>query len=71
MRTSTHLLRLSPKEKAVLEQKARMAAARGEAPITLAHALREGARLYLDDLLEKLPSLEDTVGGTDGSASAS
>jgi hypothetical protein len=59
MRTATYLVRLTPEEKANFEQKARVAAARSGKPMTLAHALREGARLYLDDLLEKLPAGRD------------
>jgi hypothetical protein len=33
--------------------------------MTLAHALREGARLYLDDLMEKLLQLEEAASDTD------
>lgn len=65
MRTASYLVRLTPEEKANFEQKARIAAARSGKPMTLAHALREGARLYLDDLLEKLPQLDEAAGDTD------
>jgi hypothetical protein len=65
MRTASYLVRLTPEEKANFEQKARVVAARSGEPVTLAHVLREGARLYLDDLLEKLPQLDDVTGDSD------
>ncbi|MBA3304389.1 MAG: hypothetical protein H0U25_00475 [Thermoleophilaceae bacterium] len=52
LKTATYLLRLSPAEKADLE---RRAAARN---LTLAEALRSGARAYLDEL-----ALRDGSGG--------
>lgn len=47
MKTASYLLRLSPDEKARLEQLA------AERDVTLAYALREGARLYLEDARER------------------
>ena len=44
MKTASYMLRLNPDEKAVLERKA------VEQHITLSHALREGAKLYLAEL---------------------
>jgi hypothetical protein len=52
LKTATYLLRLSPAEKADLE---RRAAARN---LTLAEALRSGARAYLDELALREPSGE-------------
>jgi predicted DNA-binding protein len=43
LKSATYLLRISPEDKKRLEQMAE------ERDITLAHALREGARLYLED----------------------
>lgn len=63
LKTATYLLRMTPEDKEELEQKVRVAAARGNSPLTLAEALRMGAHAMLDELLEKLPALED---GTDG-----
>lgn len=54
LRTATYLLRLTPEEKAVLEQKVRVAAALGKTPFSLADALRGGAELYLDDMIKTL-----------------
>jgi formate dehydrogenase maturation protein FdhE len=51
LRTASYLLRFTPDEKAELEQKVRRAAAAGKAPLSLADALRMGARAYLDELL--------------------
>jgi hypothetical protein len=62
LRTATYLLRFTPEEKAVLEQRVREAAAAGKLPLTLADALRGGAELYLDDLRRKLAAKE----GDDG-----
>jgi hypothetical protein len=56
LRTATYLLRFTPEEKAVLEQKVREAAAVGKTPLSLADALRGGANLYLDDLLQRYGS---------------
>lgn len=53
-RTAAYLLRFTPEEKAQLEQKVRVAAAAGEAPLSLAEALRTGAERYLDQLIERL-----------------
>jgi hypothetical protein len=50
LRSTSYLLRLTPEEKTALEAKAAAIAAQTGAPCTLANALREGARLYLDDL---------------------
>jgi hypothetical protein len=61
-RTANYLLRLTPEEKAVLEQKVRVAAALGETPISLADALRTGAGLYLDDLIEQFKTARDATG---------
>lgn len=44
MKTASYLLRLTPQEKRRLEELAR------ERNVTLAYALREGARMYLRDL---------------------
>ena len=59
LRSATYLLRFTPEEKEELEQKVRLAAARGKCPLTLAEALRMGANGYLDELLAKLPRLQD------------
>jgi hypothetical protein len=71
LKHATYLLRFTPEDKAELERKVRLAAARGNSPLTLAQALREGAEAYLDDLLEKLPRLEDDQDDVDGSATTS
>lgn len=52
LRTATYLLRFTPDEKAVLEQKVRIAAAMGNAPLSLADALRGGAHAMLDEMIE-------------------
>jgi hypothetical protein len=70
LRTATYLVRLTPEEKARFEQSTRVLAARSGKPITLADALREGARMYLDDLLEKLPELDAATGDADESRHA-
>lgn len=62
LRTATYLLRFTPDEKAVLEQRVREAAAAGKLQLTLADALRGGAELYLDDLQHKFAAEE---GGSD------
>jgi hypothetical protein len=61
MRTTSYLLRLTPEEKTALEAKAAEIAAQTGRRCTLANALREGARLYLDDLakLAKRAELDD------------
>ena len=51
LRTATYLLRFTPEEKAVLEQKVRIAAAMGNTPLSLADALRGGAHAMLDDMI--------------------
>jgi formate dehydrogenase maturation protein FdhE len=56
LRTATYLLRFTPEEKAELEQKVRQAAAAGKTPLSLADALRGGAKTYLDELLAKYES---------------
>lgn len=71
LRTATYLLRFTPEEKEELEQKVRVAAARGNSPLTLAEALRMGAHNYLDELLGKLPKLDDGTEASDDSARAS
>jgi formate dehydrogenase maturation protein FdhE len=53
LRTATYLLRFTPDEKRELEQKVRRAAAAGKNPLSLAEALRMGAKTYLDELLQK------------------
>jgi hypothetical protein len=58
LRTATYLLRFTPEEKAVLEQRVREAAAAGKTQVTLADALRGGAELYLDDLQRKFAAKE-------------
>ena len=65
-RTANYLLRLTPEEKAVLEQKVRVAAALGKAPISLADALRMGAGLYLDDMIKEFKTARDATGPADG-----
>lgn len=47
MKTATYLLRLTPQERARLDELSR------EQHVTLAHALREGARMYLEELHER------------------
>lgn len=59
LRTATYLLRFSPEEKAELEQKVRRAAAEGHSPLTLAQALRMGAKKTLDDVLAGRVKLDD------------
>jgi len=68
LKSATYLLRFTPEEKEELEQKVRVAAARGNSPLTLAEALRMGAHNYLDDLLGRLPKLEDGTDGRDETA---
>lgn len=70
LRTATYLLRFTPAEKEELEQKVRVAAARRSSPLTLAEALRMGAHAYLDELLGKLPTLDDRSEGGDEATSA-
>ncbi len=70
LKTATYLLRFTPEEKEELEQKVRRAAARGNTPLTFAEALRMGAHTYLDELLEKLPRLDEGSDGRDDSAVA-
>ncbi len=70
LRTATYLLRFTHEEKAELEQKVRVAAARGKAPLTLAEALRMGAHNYLDELLGKQAKLQDGTDGRDESPAA-
>ena len=60
LKSASYLLRFTPEEKAELEQKVRVAAARGKSPLTLAEALRVGAHAYLDELLDQSPpTVED------------
>lgn len=70
LKSATYLLRFTPEEKEELEQKVRVAAARGNSPLTLAEALRMGAHNYLDEMLDKLPKLEGEADGRDESATA-
>lgn len=69
LRTATYLLRFTPEEKEELEQKVRLAAARGKTPLTFAEALRMGVHNYLDELLGKRPK-DDSTEGRDESAAA-
>jgi hypothetical protein len=71
LKTATYLLRFTPEDKEELEQKVRVAAARGHSPLTLAEALRMGAHALLDELIEKLPALEDGVEARDEHVPAS
>jgi hypothetical protein len=71
LRTATYLLRFSPEEKAELEQKVRRAAAEGHSPLTLAQALRMGAKKTLDDVLSGRVKLDDLKDELDESAEAS
>jgi hypothetical protein len=59
LRTATYLLRFTPEEKAELEQKVRRAAAEGHSPLTLAEALRMGAKRTLDDVLAGRLKVDD------------
>jgi hypothetical protein len=59
LRSATYLLRFTPAEKAELEQKVRRAAAEGHSPLTLAEALRMGAKRTLDDILEGRLKIDD------------
>jgi hypothetical protein len=63
LKSATYLLRFTPEEKEQLEQKVRVAAARGSSPLALAEALRVGAHNYLDELLGNLPKLDDEWDG--------
>jgi hypothetical protein len=63
LKSATYLLRFTPEEKEELERKVRVAAARGNSPLTLAEALRMGAHSYLDELLDNLPALDYKDGG--------
>jgi uncharacterized protein YqfA (UPF0365 family) len=59
LRTATYVLRFTEEEKKELEAKVERAAAEGEIPLTLAHALRMGAKAYLDEMLTKLQDGKD------------
>jgi hypothetical protein len=52
-----------------LEQKVRRAAAAGEAPLTLAEALRMGVHNYLEELLAKFENDAHDASGTGQSGS--
>jgi hypothetical protein len=67
LRSATYLLRFTPEEKAELEQKVRLAAALGKAPLSLAEALRMGAHAELDRLIAKF-NAEATEGEDRGIA---
>jgi hypothetical protein len=51
LRTARYLLQFTEQEKAELDQKCRELAAKQGRRVTLADALRSGARAYLDDAL--------------------
>jgi uncharacterized protein YqfA (UPF0365 family) len=59
LRTATYVLRFTEEEKKELEAKVERAAAEGQVPLTLAHALRMGAQTYLDEMLAKLQAGKD------------
>lgn len=59
LRTATYVLRFTEEEKRELEAKVARAAAEGQVPLTLAHALRMGAKTYLDELLAKVHGPEE------------
>jgi uncharacterized protein YqfA (UPF0365 family) len=59
LRTATYVLRFTEEEKKELEAKVERAAAEGQVPLTLAHALRMGAQSYLDELLERFEQGKD------------
>jgi hypothetical protein len=65
-RTAMYVLRFTPEEKAMLEQKVRVAAALGKTPLTLAEALRMGAAALLDDMIDDLRKKLDSGGEGDG-----
>ncbi len=67
LKTATYLLRFTPEEKAELEQKVRLAAALGNSPLSLADALRMGAKTELDRLIAKYKA-DATEGGDNGTA---
>jgi hypothetical protein len=71
LRTATYLLRFTPEEKAEMEQKVRRAAAEGHSPLTLAQALRMGAKKTLDDILAGRVNLDDLKDDFDESAEPS
>jgi hypothetical protein len=50
LRTARYLVAFTEEEKAQLDQRCRVLAARLGRPVSLADVLREGARLYLKDL---------------------
>lgn len=66
LRTAMYMLRFTPEEKAILEQKVRVAAAMGNAPLSLADALRGGAHSMLDELIEGYKGKLGTEGHGDG-----
>ncbi len=70
LRTATYLLRFTPEEKAVLEQKVRVAAAMGNAPLSLADALRGGAHAMLDEMIARLKADKGTEDRGDGTVIA-
>jgi hypothetical protein len=65
-RTAMYVLRFTPEEKAMLEQKVRVAAALGKTPLTLAEALRLGAAALLDDMIAGFKEKLETGGEGDG-----
>jgi hypothetical protein len=66
LRTATYLLRFTPEEKAMLEQKVRVAAAMGKRPLSLADALRGGAHAMLDEMIAGFKEKLATDGQDDG-----
>jgi hypothetical protein len=70
LRSATYLLRFTPEEKEELERKVRLAAAQGDSPLTLAQALRMGAKSTLEDLLSGKRSLDEVKEATGESAEA-
>ena len=71
LKTATYLLGFTPEEKEELEQKVSRAAADGHSPLTLAQALRMGAKATLDDVLDGKRDLGTTLketGESDASA---
>jgi hypothetical protein len=62
----TMTMRFTPEEKALLEQKVRVAAAMGQTPLSLADALRMGAMAMLDDMIAGFKEKRGTDGQGDG-----
>jgi hypothetical protein len=62
LRTATYVLRFTEEEKKELEAKVERAASQGRVPLTLAHALRMGAKTYLDEMLASVQANNDATG---------